>query len=268
MSSSELHKAQQRVREDAMEMSSALSEVRQWEQSIRQKDKDIREQRQHHHSGEENQQERRKDKVVLKADNASKPKNAHVYDQGYAYWDKFDVDKALEETEEADQDGTEALSTRYGRIQHTEEVDVSQLSQSESVVDVERERGNKHFRDGAFQRAVDAYTRGLAEQPNNVTLLSNRAMAFIKIKLYENAIEDANQALEIQPDHNKSLLRRAKALSNLGRLRDALVDLAHALSLDPSNKHVRSEMRKIQELRNSSIHKAPFTAAAGTIAVE
>lgn len=174
-------------------------------------------------------------------------------------------DKALEESDECQEESSS--NEPYGQFRFSEEMDVNHVTRQEDIAEVERERGNKFFREGSFQQAIDAYTRGLVESPKNVTLLSNRAMAFVKMRLFENAVKDASDALEYDPSHVKSLVRRAKALANLGRLKDALVDLSYALSLEPSNKHVRSEMRKTQELRNSSMHKEPLTEVSGEVGI-
>jgi len=122
---------------------------------------------------------------------------------------------------------------------------------------LEKERGNEAFREGKFQRAVEAYSRSLGYEPQAPLVLSNRAESHLRLKDYRRAMEDATAALKLLPGHVKTLLRRGRAAAASGRLRDALCDLTAALRIEPDNKRVQAELRKAREQRRAAMQRAP-----------
>lgn len=93
---------------------------------------------------------------------------------------------------------------------------------------------------------MQAYSRGLNFNPCNVTLLSNRAAAAIKLKEWRAALEDCNVALREDPHHAKCLLRRAKAHQALGSHILALADIAAM----PASA---AKSRPVQELKRAAL---------------
>ncbi len=122
---------------------------------------------------------------------------------------------------------------------------------------MEKERGNEAFREGKFQRAVEAYTRSLGYEPAAPLVLSNRAEAHLRLKDNRRALEDATAALKLLPGHVKTLLRRGRAAVACGRLREAMADLTAAMQLEPDNKRVAAELRKAREQRRAAMQRAP-----------
>jgi len=90
--------------------------------------------------------------------------------------------------------------------------------------EIERERGNESFRKGLFDSALRAYSRAIGMNPGDFRSLSNRSMAYLKLKNTQAAEDDASAALAIDGSHVKSLYRRGIARVALGRLRDAVMD--------------------------------------------
>eukprot|EP00936_MAST-01D_sp_MAST-1D-sp1_P001332 g1332.t1 len=225
-----------------------------------------------------------------------KAKSAHVYDKGYKKWESFDVDKALEDIDN-DAEGTGACTNGDNEDGGGEEEEVEEEDEEEEVslhpallrapakvVDrlksrrgdgrpvartipaaasaterekLEREAGNSCFRDGNFHEAAKHYTRVISINPANVLALSNRAMAYLKLKEHSKAERDCCAALRIDGTHVKSLSRRAAAYNATGRHHAALFDLQRALELEPSSKSVRVEHRKTVDRLRSAIRAAP-----------
>ena len=103
--------------------------------------------------------------------------------------------------------------------------------------------GNDHLRSskrGGLQKAIEAYTDGLDEQPRDVpikaALLSNRAAAQLMLKNWGKALADASAALELGAlpigAQLKCCRRGAAAAVRLGKLEKARAMLEQGQSLE------------------------------------
>lgn len=134
----------------------------------------------------------------------------------------------------------------------------------------ERMKGNALFSTGDYHGAIKHYTRCVQLNPNSVLAISNRAMAYLKLKDWQNAESDSSSAIKLDKLHVKSYQRRSTARLALGKVRASLKDLHLAkeaiasmkkkASLDPpeekkqkdptkpcdiKTKHVETELRRI-----------------------
>ena len=79
-----------------------------------------------------------------------------------------------------------------------------------------RSEGNKNFKDGLYQEAVDAYSAAIDISKStpafNPLLLTNRASAYIKLNQRDAALKDANEYILRFPDCWKGYARKASAL--------------------------------------------------------
>ncbi|KAL7552566.1 hypothetical protein ACHAWF_015806 [Thalassiosira exigua] len=93
----------------------------------------------------------------------------------------------------------------------------------------DRVRGNNFFAQGKYEDAVRCYTRCLdkADVQDLPLVLSNRAMAHLKLKRWAQAEADATSALQADPRHPlrfKTYQRRGVARLHMGKLRAAMGD--------------------------------------------
>ncbi|KAL2360753.1 hypothetical protein RJZ56_006361 [Blastomyces dermatitidis] len=95
---------------------------------------------------------------------------------------------------------------------------------TQPVVDAEacKLAGNKFFKAGDFQKAIQEYTKAVEAQPTSSTYLSNRAAAYISAHRYHEALEDAKLADELEPGNQKIMHRLARIYTSLGRPTEAL----------------------------------------------
>ncbi|KAL4871749.1 hypothetical protein BDV12DRAFT_19263 [Aspergillus spectabilis] len=82
--------------------------------------------------------------------------------------------------------------------------------------------GNKFFKDGNYNRAIEEFTKAIDLNPNSSIYRSNRAAANLAAHRYLDALEDAERADELDPNNPKILHRLARILTGLGRPADAL----------------------------------------------
>ena len=84
-----------------------------------------------------------------------------------------------------------------------------------SMAERERKQGNGYFRAGQYREAVDCYTRGLTDSPDDVLLYSNRSLCYVKLKMFDKALEDASKCVEVRPQWVKGYLRKVASLEAL-----------------------------------------------------
>jgi tetratricopeptide (TPR) repeat protein len=81
-----------------------------------------------------------------------------------------------------------------------------------------KEFGNEAFAEGKYQLAVNAYTNAIAfsierkeSEDQRHIYFSNRANAYLQLKMFKECITDCTLALKDNPKYVKALLRRAMA---------------------------------------------------------
>ena len=90
------------------------------------------------------------------------------------------------------------------------------LRQLEENVEKLKQQGNKHFKDGLYKEAVDAYSSAIEMSKGipafDPLLLTNRASAYIKLNQRNAALNDANEYITRCPGCWKGFARKALAL--------------------------------------------------------
>ena len=66
-----------------------------------------------------------------------------------------------------------------------------------------KNKGNTAFSAGDFKTAVELFTSGIALDPTNHVLYSNRSAAYASLKQYQEALVDADKTIQIQPSWGK-----------------------------------------------------------------
>ncbi|ETV91607.1 hypothetical protein H310_13857 [Aphanomyces invadans] len=195
----------------------------------------------------------------------TKAPSQHVYDKGYKKWESFDVDAALKEID-ADSvsrdDVPVEVPTRTSAppkkvVTAPSKPPPPPVSLPRDVL--EKEDGNNHFKQGEYAAAINCYSRSLSYNPRNPIVLSNRAMAHLKLQQYGKAEVDCSSALAVDPTHVKSLVRRATARNALGKHHAAIADLEAALGLESTNKAIATHLKTTRDVLKQSIKRSPTT---------
>ncbi|KAM6895618.1 RNA polymerase II-associated protein 3 [Xenentodon cancila] len=167
---------------------------------------------------------------------AEESRAARIKACDYRSWDKFDVDEALAEV---DQEGCPAESN---------ESDSEDAATDREKALAEKEMGNKFFKDGKYDDAVECYTRGMAADPYNPVLPANRASSFFRLKKYAVAESDCNLAIALDGNYFKAYSRRGAARFALKKYQSAVEDYEMVLKLDPGNVEAQNEVKRIKEV--------------------
>jgi tetratricopeptide (TPR) repeat protein len=120
-----------------------------------------------------------------------------------------------------------------------------------------KDLGNKELGDGHFLQAIGFYSEGLEYQPDNAILLSNRALAYIKVENYGLAQLDADHSIESDPTYAKAYYRRASASFALDHYKDARKDLRQVCKLRPKDRDARNKLKDCERaIREEAFCKA------------
>ncbi|TGZ73520.1 hypothetical protein CRM22_001466 [Opisthorchis felineus] len=165
------------------------------------------------------------------------PKTSASRIRGYDYraWDKFDVDKALNEVDDIKATDSESSLTDE-ELENSRRINLSKEA---------RELGNLRFKEGNYVDAVEQYTTAVRLTPEDPVPLTNRAFAHLKLERYASAEADCSAALALDSKFIKALFRRALARKNLGKTDEAICDLECILQLDPDNKATVKELSSL-----------------------
>jgi Flp pilus assembly protein TadD len=101
-------------------------------------------------------------------------------------------------------------------------------------------------------RAFAATTMGLALAPDDVELLTERALALGLLGRSAEALADLDRVLALAPEHGEALVLRAAAKRRLDRLGEAEQDVGRALRLDPDNAEALLERGILRQLRGDA----------------
>ncbi|KAH3762917.1 RNA polymerase II-associated protein 3 [Pelomyxa schiedti] len=167
----------------------------------------------------------------------------------YRAWDKFDVDKALNQVDSSPTSTPKVVSP------------IDKKKEAES----EKEKGNDLFRKGKYWDAIQHYTNAMTCDPKNPVYPANRAQCYLNLEKYKQAESDSSIALNSDPDFTKALFRRALARKFLHDYSGALSDLDKLVTLEPGNKQALQEVKVINGMTaaklNSSTSSQPQAPA-------
>ncbi|KAI9142159.1 hypothetical protein BKA69DRAFT_347227 [Paraphysoderma sedebokerense] len=180
----------------------------------------------------------------LKSQTSESKRERKISGFDYNSWDKFDVDKALEDLE--NQEYQEYHDQKSKQKVSDQSLPPQSLIENKEMAKIEKDEGNVYFKKGKFVKAVQHYTKAIEYDSECAVYYLNRAMALLKLQRFSEAETDCTRGLEREPKNIKALWRRANARIGLGKLKEAKQDLEAALVLEPTNKAIKDDLSKLQ----------------------
>ncbi|XP_056429986.1 RNA polymerase II-associated protein 3 [Hyla sarda] len=244
---------QLQMKQNAEELQDFMRELESWEEDIKQKDAKLSNQT---GTNEETlppirnkdyrKKKKTKSKVSTEAKKNEENKNPKRKLNDYNYWDKLDVDKALQELDKED-------NTNESMSAESDSGDEDGIIVNTEKALAEKEKGNNNFKAGKYDDAIQCYTRGMNADPYNAVLPTNRASAFFRLKKYAVAESDCNLAIALNHNYWKAYARRGACRVALKNFQGAKEDYEKVLELEPNNFEATNELKKIAlELPSSS----------------
>ncbi|KAF7458938.1 tetratricopeptide repeat-containing protein [Cryptosporidium felis] len=125
------------------------------------------------------------------------------------------------------------------------------------LVESIKQEANELFASGNFQEALQRYTQGILNCPQEENrllsiLYSNRAACHIMLENMDAALVDSNDAIEYDETYTKAYLRRFTVLEKKEKWHDALRDVNRALELDENLKNDSNIMKRRQVVERNS----------------
>ncbi|KAM9334930.1 RNA polymerase II-associated protein 3 isoform 1-T2 [Symphorus nematophorus] len=252
---------QLQMRQNAEDMHSFMKELESWEKDIKKRDEELRTGgvqevqkklppvRNKDYKTKMREKKKKKERTGnedTKGEESKQASRIKAFD--YRSWDKFDVDKALSEM---DKEESPAESN---------ESDSEEAAVDQEKALAEKEKGNKFFKDGKYDDAIECYTRGMGADPYNPVLPTNRATSFFRLKKYAVAESDCNLAIALDSNYFKAYARRGAARFALTKYEAALEDYEMVLKFDPENVEAQNEVKKIKEILGQKAPTAPSEA--------
>eukprot|EP00750_Incisomonas_marina_P030892 INCI7673.2.p1 GENE.INCI7673.2~~INCI7673.2.p1 ORF type:complete len:1390 (+),score=182.70 INCI7673.2:118-4287(+) len=119
------------------------------------------------------------------------------------------------------------------------------MGAASSVVNPKHLLGNDYFKKGQYVQAIHSYTAALLAS-QDVRLFSNRALCYLRLRMYSAALQDALHAVLIAPAWPKSYLRVGQIFAELGAASHAEKYLQDALcctyiATDPSRSFSKAK---------------------------
>jgi tetratricopeptide (TPR) repeat protein len=99
-------------------------------------------------------------------------------------------------------------------------------------------QGDVLYNSGAYQKAVEAYTKHLTLKPSDETVLYNRGRAYEELGEYEKALNDFMKVLKINPTSENALLSYGKYFYREKDYENAAFQFEKAFKLNSSNSQV------------------------------
>ncbi|KAL3977458.1 cell adhesion molecule-related/down-regulated by oncogenes [Sarotherodon galilaeus] len=243
---------QLQMRQNVEELHSFVRELENWEADIKRKDEELRTGvvqevqkklppvRNKDYRAKKREKKKNKKEEEVTGDGDTKTEEAkqasRIKSFDYQSWDKFDVEKVLEEMDKEEDCPAES-----------NESDSEEAAVDPEKALAEKEKGNKFFKDGKYDDAIECYTRGMAADPYNPVLPTNRATSFFRLKKYAVAESDCNLAIALDSKYFKAYARRGAARFALKKYEPALEDYEMVLKLEPDNLEAQNEIKKIRE---------------------
>ncbi len=109
------------------------------------------------------------------------------------------------------------------------------------------EKAHKAFKKGNYQEAVLGYTKALTENPDDCTILSDRAVAYLHLNEKDNCIADFDLAVKLQPNYAYRYASRAYAKKHFNDIDGAIEDYEKAIDLDPNDEITQNNLGVLLE---------------------
>jgi hypothetical protein len=112
---------------------------------------------------------------------------------------------------------------------------------------------------------VHHYSAALSHLPGNAIILSNRALAYIKLENYVLAIQDATRAIEADPNYPKAYYRRGSAEFALGRTKAARRDFRTVCKLRPKDGDARAKLNECDSVIEGLAPPSPLPSRGASL---
>ena len=174
------------------------------------------------------------------------------------------IDAFLRATE-LDPDLAEAwfqLGIAYGLIEKEQQLEAEADA---NVTSDNTQKASRTNSEKAFKKAIEAYKKILAGNPDDDVALYNMGRAYNKLNQDEEAAKALKQAVRIKPDDTDYQTELGAILIKLAQYREAILPLRKALELDPENSRAADLLDDAEAGRSRIDYVPPKKDANGNL---
>lgn len=102
-----------------------------------------------------------------------------------------------------------------------------------------KEEANQCFKNQAYEKAIDLYTKAIKLDPTVAVYFANRSFAYLKTECFGYALSDSTKSIELDKTYVKGYYRRAAAFMSLGKFKLALKDYETVTKARPNDKQAK-----------------------------
>jgi len=128
-----------------------------------------------------------------------------------------------------------------------------------SKISGKKEEGNRLFKEGKFEEALNLYTEALEVDKFNVQtnakLYYNRATVYAKLGKLSEAIDDCTKAIQLDKTYQKPYLRRGNAYMEIEEFDQAVKDFEQLVKMDLTNIEYNKLLKEAKEKLRLSKNK-------------
>jgi cytochrome c-type biogenesis protein CcmH/NrfG len=111
--------------------------------------------------------------------------------------------------------------------------------------------GNDYFDTNQAQRAVDAYAKALALQPNNPDVLTDQGVMYRKLQAFDKAVANFQRANQVDPRHVQSIYNLGVVYAfDLKDQAKAIAAWNRVIEVAPQSPQAAQARQNIQELKS------------------
>jgi tetratricopeptide (TPR) repeat protein len=132
------------------------------------------------------------------------------------------------------------------------------IAENPNRAEVYNNRGIAWCNRGNYERAMTDFNRALELNPRSAEIFSNRGTIWFYMEKYDLAINDYDKALGIDPLYAKAYTNRGAAWYCKGNFDLAISDYHRALEIDPACVETRSQLAWISDSASGTPEKGDF----------
>ncbi|KAJ3256825.1 hypothetical protein HDU77_002963 [Chytriomyces hyalinus] len=102
-----------------------------------------------------------------------------------------------------------------------------------------KDEGNKAFKDGQLEKALELYQKALTLDSTNTAALSNASLAFLKMGQLDMALQMAERCVGLKPDWSKGWYRKGTALMKQSKYTEAASAFQTGLDCSPEDAELK-----------------------------
>lgn len=196
---------------------------------------------------------RRENRIEKNENEVMSNTSMRIKSTDYEKWDKFDADAAelkIDFDEERQREILESESNQKSKMIEVIESDDTQALMSEfeknRLATNFKDQGNEAFKAKDYDEAIEKYSKSI-NMKKNAAAFNNRALVYLKQKLYLKVISDTNECLKMEPQNTKALLRKAQAFIGQNLLVQAHDTYEKVLQFDSANEIAQKEILNLKQ---------------------